>query len=58
MLSRFDLIFIMVDNHDVTEEMIKTDFRLSRHCVDNSAFKQREKAMWSSSKLKHYINFV
>ena len=58
LLSRFDLIFIMVDSCDVTEETEKSNFRLMAHCCDDKAYKKRTSKLWSTLKLKKYINFV
>jgi DNA replicative helicase MCM subunit Mcm2 (Cdc46/Mcm family) len=32
LLSRFDLIFVMIDTHDSQEDALKADYVLSRQC--------------------------
>eukprot|EP00347_Sterkiella_histriomuscorum_P013643 403363933 len=57
LLSRFDLIFIMLDEHQVEDDIQKADFVLNRSCLNRSEVKQ-EFQLWPQEKLANYINFV
>lgn len=60
LLSRFDLIFILVDNHDTTEDTQRAEHILARSCPElNTLVKptMREQP-WSQTSLTKYINFV
>ncbi len=43
LLSRFDLIFILVDNYDMTEDSLKADHVLARSCVVSKPTTHHEK---------------
>lgn len=57
LLSRFDLIFIVVDEHDPKSDKFKADHVLMRQCISNYRTGPRVK-LWSEEKMCEYINFV
>lgn len=57
LLSRFDLIFIMLDEHDVEDDLMKAEFVLNRSCVEPKP-ENLQHQLWSEDKLRDYINFI
>lgn len=57
LLSRFDLIFIMLDEHHVDDDVHKAKFVLNRSCI-NYKPEAIQSQLWSPEKLRDYINFI
>jgi len=57
LLSRFDLIFIMVDEHSPETDMQKANYTLMKQCISNFRSEPKVK-LWNEEKLREYINFV
>jgi DNA replicative helicase MCM subunit Mcm2 (Cdc46/Mcm family) len=61
LLSRFDLIFIMLDDHDGLHDLKKAEHVLQYSCVRDESIKnkiQDSKQTWSVNKLRRYISLV
>ena len=58
MLSRFDLIFVLIDSHDTVEDMQRAEHILQLSCPDLKKSQSQREQPWSASKLCKYINFV
>ena len=56
LLSRFDLIFIMIDSNDELEDRKRADHVLKRNCEERR--KSSQSQQWSTTKLCKYITFV
>lgn len=57
LLSRFDLIFILVDEHHPQTDQVKSEHVLMMQCISNVRTKPRER-LWGTSRLREYINFI
>ena len=57
MLSRFDLVFIMLDEHNTEVDLLKAAHVLTKSCIDitKDSF---QSLIWTHDQLREYINFV
>lgn len=61
MLSRFDLIFIMLDDHDGLHDLKKAEHVLKYSCVKDTSIKNKNletQETWAVNKLRRYISLV
>lgn len=57
LLSRFDLIFIVVDEHHPDSDKFKAQHVLMKQCISNIR-KGPKEIIWSEEKMCEYVNFV
>ncbi|CDW77769.1 mcm2 3 5 family protein [Stylonychia lemnae] len=57
LLSRFDLIFIMLDEHQAEDDLQKASFILNKACLHQEKDSLSHQ-IWPQEKLTDYINFV
>lgn len=58
LLSRFDLIFVMIDEVVPETDMLKADHILAIQCVESSQKRDTRRKLWSEDDMREYINFV
>ena len=54
LLSRFDMIFMMIDDHDIEEDSAKADYWLYRY----SKYFKEDEDIWPVEKMNKYVMFV
>ena len=57
LLSRFDLVFVMVDVHNPEDDTNKANYTLMRQCISSVRTHAREE-QWEEERLREYINFI